>query len=109
MWAGISAAATTEPNGSGWYSGDVTVHFTCSDAPGGSGLASCRPDQTLSGEGAGIHSTAESISDNAGNTTAAGYAQSPSFKIDTVAPSVSDAELFGTMGNGIWWLSPVTA
>ena len=27
----ISAAATTSPNGAGWYNGNVTVHFTCTD------------------------------------------------------------------------------
>jgi hypothetical protein len=28
----ITAAVTTSPNASGWYTGDVVVHFTCSDA-----------------------------------------------------------------------------
>ena len=28
----ISAAVTTSPNGAGWYNGNVTVHFTCTDS-----------------------------------------------------------------------------
>ena len=30
----ITAAATTAPNQNGWYTGDVVVHFTCSDGSG---------------------------------------------------------------------------
>ena len=46
----ISGAATTSPNGNGWYNASVTIHWTCSDAL--SGIATCPSDQTISGEGA---------------------------------------------------------
>ena len=66
----ISAAATTAPNANGWYSGNVVVHFTCSD--GGSGIppGACPPDQILSGIGAAISSTAQTVTDAAGNVSA---------------------------------------
>ena len=66
----IGAAATTAPNPNGWYSGSVIVHFTCTD--GGSGIppAACPPDQILSGVGAAISSTAETVTDAAGNVSA---------------------------------------
>ena len=66
----ISAAATTAPNVNGWYSGNVVVHFTCSD--GGSGIppGACPPDQILSGVGTAISSTAQTVTDAAGNVSA---------------------------------------
>ena len=47
----IVAAPTTQPNANGWYSGDVIVHFTCSDDGSGIPAGACPPDQTLSGIG----------------------------------------------------------
>ncbi|MDE3089878.1 MAG: hypothetical protein KGJ80_10910, partial [Chloroflexota bacterium] len=68
----ISAAATTSPNAAGWYNTDVIVHFTCTDNVGGSGIPSgnCPSDQTLSNEGAAVPSTAQTVTDAAGNTSA---------------------------------------
>src|SRR5690242_18942188 len=61
----ISAAATTAPNGNGWYNSNVTAHFTCADAL--SGVTNCPADQVLSSEGAAVTSTAQTVSDLAGN------------------------------------------
>jgi polyvinyl alcohol dehydrogenase (cytochrome) len=66
----IVAAATTPPNANGWYSGPVTVHFTCSDATSGIPAGACPPDQVLSGVGTAISSTPETITDSAGNAGA---------------------------------------
>ena len=65
----ISAAATTQPNGNGWYNGNVTVQFTCTDNL--SGVTSCPGDESLSSEGSAVSSTAQTISDQAGNSSAA--------------------------------------
>jgi hypothetical protein len=81
----ISAAATSGPNGAGWYKGDVTVHFTCAGAV--SGVANCRADQVLSSEGAAISSTAQTVNDNAGNTSAPSNVVT--VQIDKTAPVVS--------------------
>lgn len=81
----ISAAATSNPNAAGWYNGPVTVHFTCADAL--SAVAICPPDQTLSGEGASISSTAQTVSDAAGNTSAPSNIVMA--KIDRTPPAVS--------------------
>jgi outer membrane protein assembly factor BamB len=67
----ITAAATTSPSANGWYSGDVVVHFTCSDT-GGSGITAgaCPPDQTLTGPGLAVSSTPQTVTDAAGNVSA---------------------------------------
>ena len=64
----LSAAATSSPSPAGWYNSDVTVHFTCED--GLSGVASCPGDEILSSEGAAVSSTAQTATDQAGNTSA---------------------------------------
>src|SRR5207249_704658 len=63
----ISGAATTSPNGAGWYSGAVTVHFTCTDNL--SGVASCPSDKVISSDGANQSVTSDTATDKAGNTT----------------------------------------
>jgi N-acetylneuraminic acid mutarotase len=65
----ITAAATTAPNTAGWYNGTVTVHFTCTDAVSGIPTGGCPADQILSAEGTAVSSTAESVTDVAGNTS----------------------------------------
>jgi polyvinyl alcohol dehydrogenase (cytochrome) len=65
----ITAAATTTPNANGWYSGPVTVHFTCSDTGSGIPAGACPPDQTLTVVGTAISSTPETVIDAAGNVS----------------------------------------
>ena len=62
----ISGAPTTAPNGNGWYQGDVTVHWTCSDALSGIDGA-CPADSVITSEGDNLSASA-SVSDQAGNT-----------------------------------------
>lgn len=81
----ISAAATSAPNANGWYKGDVTVHFSCADNL--SGVASCPANQTLSGEGASISSTPQTVGDLAGNTSAPSNVVAA--RIDRTTPVVS--------------------
>jgi outer membrane protein assembly factor BamB len=66
----ISAAATTAPNANGWYSGSVVVHFTCTDGGSGIPAGTCPPDQILSGVSTAISSTAQTVTDAAGNVSA---------------------------------------
>ncbi|HET9655133.1 MAG TPA: PxKF domain-containing protein [Kineosporiaceae bacterium] len=81
----LSGAPTTTPNADGWYSGDVTVHWTASD--GLSGLAgSIPPDSTITGEGQGLHAGA-AVSDKAGNTTTA--TSGPGVNIDRTPPTTT--------------------
>jgi hypothetical protein len=61
----ITGAATTAPNGAGWYNAPVQVAFTCADAE--TGIASCGPDRTLSSSAAGQSVTGVAV-DRAGNT-----------------------------------------
>ncbi len=63
----ISAAATSSPNGNGWYKDDVTVHFACADSLSGIAAGDCPEDESLSGEGTAVSSTADTVSDKAGN------------------------------------------
>jgi hypothetical protein len=64
----ITAAATSAPDAAGWYTGPVTIHFTCSDVL--SGIATCPSDTVLNTAGTGQSVSGEAI-DNAGNTAAA--------------------------------------
>jgi hypothetical protein len=80
----LSGAATTAPNGDGWYRGDVSVAWNCGDDL--SGVAgSCPAPSTVTGEGENL-SASTSISDRAGNTTAATVDH---LKIDRTAPVTS--------------------
>ena len=65
----ITAAATTPPTALGFYTGPVTVHFTCSDAL--SGIATCPANQTLdiSGTTGTATSSPDTATDVAGNTS----------------------------------------
>ncbi|MEE8573915.1 MAG: Ig-like domain-containing protein, partial [Thermodesulfobacteriota bacterium] len=78
----ITTSLSTEPNGAGWHSQDVTVSFTCSDPT--SGVASCSSPVTVSTEGAGQEITG-TATDVAGNTATA----SVTINLDKTAPSVA--------------------
>jgi hypothetical protein len=78
----VTGAATTDPNSSGWYAGDVTVHWTCSDALSGLGTT-CPADSRITGEGGNL-GAAVSVSDKAGNI---GTAVVTGIRIDRTAPS----------------------
>ncbi len=93
-------AATTAPNGDGWYAHDVTVAWTCSDEL--SGLAEgCPATSTITGEGDDLSASA-SVSDNAGNATSRTVA---GIKIDRTAPSTS-ADVPTPLDSG-WYAGPV--
>ena len=83
----ISAAATTQPNAGGWYKSDVTVRFTCADALAGLAPTACPADQVLSSEGAAVASTAQTVTDLAGNSSAASNVVT--VQIDKTAPVVT--------------------
>ena len=92
----ISAAATTAPNANGWYSGDVTIRLTCSDAT--SGLAgACPADQVLTASGS---SATPTIYDNACNSATSNVV---TVQIDKSAPSVGYAfSPAAPDGNKVW-------
>jgi hypothetical protein len=80
------------PNAAGWYSGNVTVGFDCTDpalADGtpGSGVAACPSDRLASSNGADQSVTSDQASDRAGNTTAGKTVGG--LKIDGLAPQSS--------------------
>jgi hypothetical protein len=84
--ATATKADTTAYTSGTWTNQTVTVHFTCVDT-GGSGLAgSCPADQVISAEGT-TTSNAPTVSDNAGNISAA--ANTFEVKIDKTPPTIS--------------------
>lgn len=98
----LAGAARTRPNGHGWYSGDVTVDWTCADQAGLSGLAgNCPAASTVTGEGSAL-STSASVTDRADNTTETVFA---GLKIDRHAPdttvSVPMARTSGWYGDSV--------
>ena len=78
----LSGAATTTPNGAGWYQADVVIAWTCSDALSAIDGA-CATDSTITGEGANLSAT-ESVSDRAGNSTTTTVS---GIRIDRTAPA----------------------
>ena len=81
----LSAAASSAPNANGWYNSNVTVQFTCADNL--SGIATCPADQSLSSEGSAVTSTAQMVTDGAGNSSAASNAVT--VQLDKTAPIVT--------------------
>ena len=71
-----------DANANGWYTSFVTVDFTCTDV-GGSGIAACPADITLTD---GVNNVTGTATDNAGNTADATAAV---VNIDTVDPTIS--------------------
>ena len=65
----------------GWYTGPVTVHFTCSDAL--SGMKTCPKDEVVNSNGAGQKATGQAV-DAAGNKASA----TVTVDIDQVQPAV---------------------
>jgi hypothetical protein len=92
----ISGAPTTSANGAGWYNGDVTIHWTCSD--GLSGIAgSCPGDDRITGEGTALTAN-ESVADLAGNVAAA---TSAPVKIDRTPPVTTASAPSGWSNEGV--------
>ena len=89
----LSGAPTEQPNGAGWYKGDVTVHWTAADPE--SGIPTPPADTTITGEGAGLTSTT-SVKNGAGLETTA--TSSPAVNIDRTAPTTG---LSGTSNNWV--------
>jgi hypothetical protein len=78
-------ALNSLPNGAGWYNVAPSVTWNWSD--GGSGLDGCDATSDYSEADGEDRTISGSCSDVAGNST--GSVSSPSFDLDTVAPSVS--------------------
>ena len=98
----ITGAATTAPNGDGWYTGDVTIRWTCSDQTGLSGIAgSCPADSVIIGEGDNLSASASAfdVAGNVASKTVAGI------KIDRHAPNTS-ASVHDALASG-WYAGAV--
>jgi len=90
----IGGLALPAPNSAGWNNGNVTVSFTCSDLM--SGIVSCGPNQTLSGDGAAQSVTGTAV-DAAGNSATATVS---GINIDKTAPGISGSASPGANANG---------
>ena len=91
----LTGAPTTQPNGAGWYRGDVTIDWTAGDVL--SGLAGAAPaSSTISGEGTGL-TVGASVGDLAGNTR---NATSSAVKIDKTPPTTGISGTSNTWTNG---------
>jgi uncharacterized protein YjbJ (UPF0337 family) len=79
----ITGQATAPANTAGWYRGDVTIAWSCSDSGSGIGPSTCPPASTITGEGGNLNATA-SVSDLADNTSSRTV---DGISIDRTAPS----------------------
>jgi hypothetical protein len=84
----LSGAATTDANAAGWYRGDVTIHWTGTDALSGIDPATVAGDSVIDGEGSDLGAGPVSVSDKAGNSTPASV---HGIKIDRTAPVITGA------------------
>ncbi|NUS51692.1 MAG: hypothetical protein HOQ22_11725 [Nocardioidaceae bacterium] len=80
----LAGAPATQPNGAGWYHGDVAVHWVAADPQ--SGIPTAPADTTITGEGTGLTST-QTVRNGAGLATTA--TSSPAVKIDRTAPTTA--------------------
>ncbi len=99
----ITATPTTSPNANGWYTSDVTVAYTCTDA--GSGIASCPADQIVRMRGATALATGRNTIDRAGLTSAT---VSVPLKIDSSAPLMNPT-ISNTLSSGVLALNAVAS
>jgi hypothetical protein len=88
------------PGSNGWYTSPVTAAFTATDALSGPSTAS--RSVTSIGDGAAVVLASPAFTDAAGNTTPAGAALSPAFKIDSQAPNAPMASV-DPAPNGDGW------
>ncbi len=79
----ITGKVVGTPNAKGWFTGDVTVHWTCADNL--SGVVVCPVDSVVKGEGGNLSASA-SVTDKAGHTATATV---DGIKIDRTAPTTS--------------------
>jgi fibronectin type 3 domain-containing protein len=93
----LVGAATTDPNGAGWYNGDVTIAWSGDDGLSGIDPATQPADSTITGEGSNLGASA-SIFDKAGNTKTASVT---GIKIDRTAPLIAGGPT--TSPNGAGW------
>ncbi len=99
----ITAAALTAPNAAGWYNGDVTVAFTCTDAVSGIAAGTCPANQTLSAEGT-VASQAVTVTDIAGNVSAPSNVVRA--RIDKTLPTITAAAVLAPGPTG-WYTRDV--
>jgi hypothetical protein len=99
----ISGAATTNPNAAGWYTGPVTVHFTCSDTL--STIDNCPSNVTLSSNGVN-QSVSGTATDNAGNTATATVS---GINIDATGPVITISGVANVGDGGTYTLGAVPA
>ena len=100
----LQGAATTAPNGAGWYRGDVTVGWTAADGLSGIDPATDPDDSVVEGEGANLGTGEVSVADKAGNVT---KASKGGFKIDRTAPVIAGAAT-SQPGAAGWYSGEVT-
>lgn len=96
----LEGAATTAPNGAGWYKGDVTVGWTAGDKLSGIDPATDPADSVVTGEGDDLGTPEVSVKDKAGNET---KASKGGFRIDRTAPVIGGGAT--TAPNAAGWYS----
>jgi hypothetical protein len=94
----VTGTPTTSPNAAGWYRGDVTIHWTATDAQ--SGVPTQPADTTIGGEGSGLTST--TTARNGAGLVGTGTS-APPVNIDRTAPTTGM-----TGGSNAWTNGDVT-
>lgn len=98
----VEVSVTGDQGDDGWYTGDVSVHWTVTDNLSGVATTTDCGDQSVTSDTAGATFTC-AATDEAGNRTTTSVV----VKRDATAPSAS-ALLTGTLGKDGWYTSDVT-
>ncbi|MCA2213948.1 fibronectin type III domain-containing protein [Jidongwangia harbinensis] len=93
----ITAEVLGDLSADGWYRTTPTVHFTCTDAESGSGIAACPADVPVYGDGSG-QQVVGTAKDRAGNTATAAV----TVNVDRFAPELT-ATIDGTATADGWY------
>jgi len=101
----VAAVSAGTLGANGWYVSNVVVHFTCSDAGSGIPAGTCPADEVLSGDGAAVSSTPQTVADAAGNVSAPSNVVTVA--IDMTPPSASPTQ--APAANGAGYTSTDTA
>ena len=98
----VTPSVTGTHGANGWYTSNVQVSWSTSDAGSGIDTANGCSTTNVTSDTTGTTFTC-TATDKAGNSTA----DSVTIKRDATNPSVSSANVTGTLGNGGWYTSNV--
>ncbi|HMJ32750.1 MAG TPA: PxKF domain-containing protein [Baekduia sp.] len=101
----VTHTLAPSPNADQWNSSDVAVHFIAKDNDGGSGVDAAR---TTSDVGVSVETAGRAVDGEAFDVAGNQGSDSVTVKLDKTAPSIHGTVVSGQLGDGGWYVGPVT-